>query len=254
MEIMIYLLIFIVGLIFGSFFCCMGYRIPNKISTYKTGSFCPKCKKQLKWYMKIPLISYIIQKGRCSYCKKKISLIYPFTELLTAILFLLSYILLGISFNLYISIIIISALIVTIVSDFMYFYVSDRVIIISLIAIFIISYKFYGINYIISSLFSGIFMIIIMLLIKLLGNKIFKRESMGSGDIKLMGLIGCAVGIVNGFYVIFFASVLAIIFVIITKKVKSKDIIPFAPFLLFSSLLIIYFNDCLNLLTSYLLL
>ena len=65
-------LVVILGLCIGSFSACMGYRIPNKISTYKERSFCPKCKKKLKWYMNIPLVSYIMLGGKCAYCKEKI--------------------------------------------------------------------------------------------------------------------------------------------------------------------------------------
>ncbi len=252
MEIVIYVFIFLVGIVFGSFFCCMGYRIPNKISTHKEGSFCPKCKKKLKWYMNIPLVSFIIQKGKCAYCKEKISIIYPLIELLTALLFLLSYIILGNTFNLYISIIVVSALMITFVSDFIYFYVSDRVIVVSAILILILSYSFYGLKYLLFSLCSGIVMLIVMLLIKILGNLLFKKESMGTGDIKLMGLIGISIGIVNSFYAIFIASVLAIIFVVITKKLKANEIIPFAPFLLFATLLCVYFSDFFSKLIDYL--
>ena len=58
MEILIIILITIIGLIFGSFFACMGYRIPNKIKNEKR-SFCPNCKNKLKWYMNIPVLSFI---------------------------------------------------------------------------------------------------------------------------------------------------------------------------------------------------
>ena len=72
--------LFILGAIFGSFLSCMGYRIPNKIKTTYPSSFCPMCKKSLKWYMNIPIFSYIFQKGRCVYCHKKIGFIYFFSR------------------------------------------------------------------------------------------------------------------------------------------------------------------------------
>lgn len=253
MDFIIYTFIIIFGLVFGSFFCCMGYRIPNKISTYKDGSFCPNCRNKLKWYMNIPLISYIIQGGKCAYCKEKISVIYPICELLTAILFLSSYLILGINFNLYVSIVIISAFIITLVSDFKYFYVSDRVIIISIVLILGLTYIFEGFMPFLYSILNGSVMIVTMILIKLLGNFMFKRESMGSGDIKLMGLIGVATGIINSFFTIFGASLLAIIYVIFAKKLKTNEIIPFGPFLLFACLLTIYFSEYITKFIDYLL-
>ena len=73
-NIMMMIFIILLGFAIGSFSACMGYRIPNKISTYKKRSFCPKCKKPLKWYMNIPLVSYIMLGGKCAYCKKPISI------------------------------------------------------------------------------------------------------------------------------------------------------------------------------------
>ena len=84
---MIYVFIFITGVCLGSFYACIGYRIPNKISIVKPSSFCPNCKNSLKWYMNIPLLSYIFLKGKCAYCKEKISITYFLIELTTGILF-----------------------------------------------------------------------------------------------------------------------------------------------------------------------
>ena len=79
-KLLLGIFIVLLGLAMGSFSACMGYRIPNKISTYKKRSFCPKCKKQLKWYMNIPLFSYVLLNGKCAYCGEKISIIYPAIE------------------------------------------------------------------------------------------------------------------------------------------------------------------------------
>lgn len=251
MENLILIFIFIIGLLFGSFFCCMGYRIPNKISVVKPGSFCPRCKKTLKWYMNIPLISFIFLKGKCAYCKEKISFIYPLCELVTALLFLSAYIYFGLSIEFYIAIVISSTLIVTSVSDFIYFYVSDRVVLISIVALIIILYTFEGLNDTFYKLLSGIGMFLIMSAIKLIGDKVFKKESMGGGDLKLMGVIGLAVGFTHSFFVLFIASVLGLIFAIITTKKKNNGIIPFGPFLLFGALVVLYIKDTIDIFINY---
>ena len=67
MDLLIKIMFFVLGACLGSFYACIGYRIPNKISTIKPSSYCPKCNKTLKWYMNIPLVSYIMLKGRCAY-------------------------------------------------------------------------------------------------------------------------------------------------------------------------------------------
>ena len=91
----------VLGAIMGSFLGCMGYRIPNKIKTTYPSSFCSSCKKSLKWYMNIPIISYIVQGGRCVYCKEKIGFIYFICEVLGALMFSLNYILFKFNIELY---------------------------------------------------------------------------------------------------------------------------------------------------------
>ena len=79
--------ILITGLCFGSFLNVVIYRIPEGISIVKPRSFCPDCKKEIKYTDNIPLISWLIQKGKCSYCGSFINIRYPMIEILTAILF-----------------------------------------------------------------------------------------------------------------------------------------------------------------------
>ena len=73
MNVFLGILIFIYGLVFGSFFNVVGYRIPKKLSLLHPGSYCPSCRHRLRWYELIPLFSYIIQGGKCRNCKKRIS-------------------------------------------------------------------------------------------------------------------------------------------------------------------------------------
>ena len=81
------LILFIFGLAMGSFFNVCIYRIPRNKSLVFPASHCPNCKKPINPYDNIPIISYIILKGKCRYCKKTISTRYPIVELLTALLF-----------------------------------------------------------------------------------------------------------------------------------------------------------------------
>lgn len=89
MIILFYLIIFCIGLSFGSFLNCLVYRLANK-KTILGRSFCPQCQHQIIWYDNIPLISFIFLKGRCRYCHQKISWQYPIVELLMGILFVFS--------------------------------------------------------------------------------------------------------------------------------------------------------------------
>lgn len=246
MEIFYSLWLGVIGAILGSFLACMGYRIPNKIKTTYPSSFCSNCKKSLKWYMNIPILSYILLRGKCYYCKKKIGFIYFFCEILCAFLFVLSYQLFGFSLEFCISIILSCALIVTIVSDFLYYYISDRVLIFSLIGVIISMLFFLKPMDVVIKVVSGVILFLVMIGIKILGNSMFDKESMGDGDIKLMGVIGTSIGLLNSFISLFFSSVIALIFSIITIKKNKEGVIPFGPFLLIGALLVLFLNDIIS--------
>ena len=243
MNYIITIWIMLIGAIMGSFLGCMGYRIPNKIKTTYPSSFCSSCKKPLKWYMNIPIISYIILGGKCAYCKKKIGFIYFLCEILGFLLFGLNYYLYGFTFNFFISTIITCILIVTIVSDFEYYYISDRVLVISFILLLGIKFIFMPYKQVLFDFCSAVIIFLVMYGIKILGNAMFKKESLGDGDIKLMGVLALALGLINSFVALFFGSVLGLIFSLIFIKKNKEGIIPFGPFLIIGSLLVVYFSS-----------
>ena len=80
---------FLIGCCIGSFLNVIVYRLPNNFSIVKPRSFCPKCKTNLSWRENIPIISWLIQRGKCIHCGTSISINYPLIELVTAILFVL---------------------------------------------------------------------------------------------------------------------------------------------------------------------
>ena len=245
METIITIWFVIVGAIMGSFLGCMGYRIPNKIKTTYPSSFCSSCKKPLKWYMNIPIISYIIQGGKCAYCKEKIGSIYFICEVLGALMFALNYILFNFNIEFFIATILTCTLIVTIVSDFKYYYISDRVLVLSVIAL-ITTYFFFDKSVLLIRVVAGIVLFGVMYAIKIFGNIIFKRESLGDGDIKLMGVIGLSLGFLNSFVSLFFASVTGLVFSLITLKKNNEGIIPFGPFLVIGALIVLYLSNIID--------
>ena len=89
LEILIYIIIFIIGSLFGSFFSLAIYRLPIKQSIMHGRSYCPKCNHRLGFLDLIPIMSYICLRGKCRYCKEKIRGRYIYLEMLSGILFLL---------------------------------------------------------------------------------------------------------------------------------------------------------------------
>lgn len=238
--IMVYL--FIAGLFFGSFFNCIANRLSKNESIIRPGSHCENCKHELAWYELIPVFSYLFLKGKCKKCHTKLSILYPLTEILTGILFALSYIKFGLTIETLISITIVSILVITFVSDINYYIILDEVVFIGLIIMIILMYFNSGISGLIKCLIGSIFISGIMTLIKLIGDKAFKTESLGWGDVKLSLIAGFILGIRLGAVYIFLGSLIALPFGIVSSFKSESKIIPFGPFLSISLLVIYWFS------------
>src|SRR4030066_1347653 len=111
-KVAFYIIFFISGLVTGSFLGVVAYRLPRRLSIIKPASFCPNCKKKILFYDNIPLLSFIILKGRCRYCKNKIPVKNLLIEIITGILFLTNYIFFGLTIRTLAGIILCSVLIV----------------------------------------------------------------------------------------------------------------------------------------------
>lgn len=260
------IIIFIIGLLLSFFFSKWGYRLPIGEDVLEP-SKCDKCNHKLKFIEKIPVLSYIIQKGKCNYCNQKISWTYLLYELMTGTFFALTYI----SFigedspkvKILFGLVFLSGLIIIIYSDIKYMIISDEILIVftSLVVIFklYISFRNEEIITLLDLGYELIFMIIdaaimyfIMYVIKKLGDLIFKKESLGYGDLKLLIYIAIVMGYKESIIIIFLASVFALIPSIINNYKKDKVMLPFGPFLAFATIILfllkVDFNSLLELL------
>ena len=245
MEVLTYILIFIFGMIFGSFYNVVGYRLPNNMSIAFPSSHCTNCNHKLRFYELIPILSYVFLGGKCKVCNQKISIIYPIFEFITGLLFLLSYIVYGMDIKFFISITFISILIIITISDIRYYVIPDEVLIIG-VTIIILELL---INSFISNinLFNGVLMPIlngagafaILYLFKIIGDAVFKKESLGGGDIKLLFLIGLTLGFDMSIVAIFIASFIALPLSIITLAKSNNNVLPFGPYLSLASIIIL---------------
>lgn len=229
------ILFFILGACFGSFFSVCIYRIPRKKSIVLPRSFCPKCEHLIPWYYNIPIISYLLLKGRCKYCKEKISGIYPVIEILSGIVFLLSFIKFGISIELPIYLAFFSLLIVGSFIDIEFELLPDVITIPGIILGLATSFLTIGIR---SSLIGGAIGAIVILAFAGLGRLLFKKEAMGGGDVKLLAMIGCFTGWVNVLWALFFGAIIGLIFGLLRKKERLS----FGPFLGMGSFIVVIFG------------
>ena len=231
---------FIVGLFMGSFYNVVGYRLPNKMSLIRPNSHCPNCKKELKWYHLIPVFSYLFLRGKCAYCKTKIGIIHPLVELTTAILFAVSFYSFGFTWNLGIALIVSSLFAIIIVSDLNYLVISDEVLLIAGIMILIINFINSGVIGALKSVLWGFIMFGAMFLMMKLGNKIFKKESLGGGDIKLMFVLGMTLPLILSVFSIFIASCIALPISLVILYRSKDNVIPFGPFLVAGNLIVMF--------------
>lgn len=238
MELYYTLVFFIFGTIFGSFYNVVGSRLPKGESIINPPSHCSNCNHKLGFWELFPIISYIFLGGKCKNCKTHISIIHPLFELLTGILFALLYNIYGWSIELLIALIFVSSLLIVIISDFSYMIIPDEVLIVSVVLLIIVMLISKGIEATLLSIFNGLVAFGLMLLLKLIGDFIFKRESLGGGDIKLMFLFGLVLGWPNALISIFLGALIGLPIALVMAIKSSDNVVPFGPFLSISAMIL----------------
>ncbi|RXI98413.1 prepilin peptidase [Anaerobacillus alkaliphilus] len=240
MEIILHIYLFLLGLILGSFYNVVGLRIPKGQSILKPPSHCPSCNERLRFIDLFPVFSYLAFRGKCRHCKTRISPIYPVFELTTGILFAISPIFVGWSFELLIALLLISLLIIIFVSDLHYMIIPDRVLLFFL-PLFILGRVLGPMDpwwSPIAGAFVGFFLLYAIAVVS--------KGGMGGGDIKLFGVLGIALGLQATLLTLFFAAFLGSIVGlvgILLKKVKRGKPIPFGPFIAVGALIAYFFGQ-----------
>lgn len=251
-HILIYLylppfILFCLGLIIGSFLNVVIYRLEDKKRKSLNGrSFCPHCRKTLKWYDMFPVLSWFLLRGRCRHCKKEISVQYPLVELssglvfsLIGIFFLQSDVLTSLNLvNLVFWLFFASGLIVIFVYDLKRQIIPNEIIYTILVAglVYVGVNTFLGGNlpYLFDHLLSGLFAGAFFYLIASLTLLLLKKEGMGGGDIKLVTFMGLILGWQNvlvSLYVAFILGAIVGSIGLLANKKKIGSKIPFGPFL-----------------------
>lgn len=236
-------LLFIIGACLGSFFLVVGKRLPINEDVLFSRSRCDKCKKELKWYDLVPIFSYVFLKGKCRYCGEKISPLNLIVEIFMGLFFALGYHFIPISYNFYAYLVLSSLMMLIFISDFSYYIILDSPLIIASILLFILKFIFLGYKDALISIVSGILLFLVMYLIKIIGDKLFKRESLGGGDIKLAFVIGYALGFRLSLIAIILSSFLALPYSVASLKLQKNNEVPFGPFLVSSLFIVFLFQD-----------
>jgi len=237
--------VFIFGAVVGSFLNVCIFRLPAKTSIIKPLSQCPHCHHPIRFYDNIPIISFIVLRGKCRDCDGKISWRYPLVELITAVLSLLLFLQFGLTLRFLIFFIFTAVLIVITFIDLDHQIIPDvltlpGIPIFFLLAIFVV--KIPWLEALIGLLIGGGVLFAIAFVYELLT----KREGMGGGDIKLLAMIGGFLGWKSLIFILLFSSfsgAIAGITAMIIKKQDMKYAVPFGPFLSAAAVAYLFWGD-----------
>jgi leader peptidase (prepilin peptidase)/N-methyltransferase len=224
---------FAIGSVVGSFLNVCIYRIPLGQSIVRPRSRCPRCGRMIRWYHNVPVISYLLLRGRCASCGERISPVYPLVEILTAVLFLLLFNFFGISFAFFIYALFGCAVIVLIFVDY-YHRLLPAVITFPGVALgLLLSF----INPFVKPLESieGVALGAFLPTAALIAYKwIRKKEGLGHGDIVMLAMVGAFLGWQGVIMVLFFSSLVGSVvglFLIGVLKKPTDFMLPFGSFI-----------------------
>jgi len=233
--------VFAFGACVGSFLNVCIYRIPRGESIVVPSSHCPHCSAPIAWYDNIPLISFVILRGRCRHCQRPISLRYPVVELLTAVLFLavwLRYGASGLTIAYWIGV---GGLILGSFVDLEHMIIPDRVSLGGIAAGLLFSLLLPSLHgtaqrwqALAASAGGAALGIVVLWAIGVLGKLVFRREAMGLGDVKLLGAIGAFLGWKGVLFSIFASSVLGSLvglYLVLSGRREWQSRIPYGPYL-----------------------
>ncbi len=222
-----------VGAAVGSFLNVLIFRIPEGQSIVLPSSHCQKCGHAVRVYDNIPIISYLILRGKCRDCHEKISLQYPIVEAITAIMSLLLFLKFGLSFKYLFSFIFTCALIVITFIDLRHQIIPDVISLPGIPVFFFLAVFFMNLTVwesLLGILIGGGCLFAIAFLYEI----ITKREGMGGGDIKLLAMLGAFLGWKSLFFILFVSSLLGAVVGVSAMIIKGQDMkyaVPFGPFL-----------------------
>ncbi len=260
LDVAVTFFMFCIGACVGSFLNVCVVRLPHERSIVLPASHCVHCRHPLPWYDNIPLLSYWILGGRCRFCQKKFSIRYFIVELITAMSFVIFYQHFGLQWALLPYLVMLSCMVVVTFVDFEHRIIPDEISIGGAIAGLIFSLlipqlhlfepvagpwymahlKSFGFS-LLGALVGGGSIYVM----GIIGDFIFKKESMGGGDVKLMAMVGAFLGWKAALLAFFIAPFFGAIFGVV-EKIRTKDsAIAYGPFLCLGALISLFYGNAI---------
>ncbi|WHZ24139.1 MAG: Leader peptidase (Prepilin peptidase) / N-methyltransferase [Nitrospira sp.] len=242
---MLYIVVLLFGAVIGSFLNVCIHRLPREESVAWPASHCPSCGQPIAAYDNIPVISYLMLRGRCRACRAPISIRYPLVEAVNAIAYGIVFWMFGFTATACIYAALISALIVVTGTDVSHYMIPDTVtlpgIVIGLLgAVLILPVG------IVDSLLGVLVGGGSLWFLAWVSPYIFGKEGMGGGDIKLMAMVGSFIGWQPALLAIMIGSLLGSVIgggLMAARVMRREQYIPFGPFLAIGSVLALLFHQ-----------
>ena len=231
------------GAILGSFLNVLILRLPNEESVVYPGSKCPKCQTPIAWYDNVPILSWIVLGGRCRSCKAGISVQYPLIELLVAVLWGLAVWQYGVTLTALTAALFGTILLGIAVTDARHYLIPDEYTLGGLVLGLALSLRG-GVDGLIEAAIGAAVGFGVLYAVAVLGEKVFRKEAMGGGDIKMMAMVGAFVGWQGVLLTIFLGSLLGTL-VFVPLQIKQKRLVPFGIFLAAGAALVFVVGDAL---------
>jgi leader peptidase (prepilin peptidase)/N-methyltransferase len=247
MGILQYIFVGLFGLAIGSFLNVVIYRAPRENLKIRSGrSRCPNCEHQLRWYHNIPLFSYLALRGKCAFCAERIPLRYPLVELLTAGFYLFFFWQFGWSLQFAIYALIVSSLLAIFFIDLEFQIIPDLITLPGIVVGLAVSFLPGGLG-ILQALIGLVVGGGSLYLVAILGDFLFKKESMGGGDIKLAAMLGAFLGWQKVLFIFIASAVIGLVvsvaLMVFSAKLRKHRVVPFGPFIAAAAVIAIVYGD-----------
>ncbi|MEF9960652.1 MAG: prepilin peptidase [Niameybacter sp.] len=248
MELLLWIFILSVGLIIGSFLNVCIYRIPNGESINDPPSHCQHCAHRLGVLDLVPVVSYLCLGGKCRYCGEKISPQYACIELINGLGWVYSFYHFGLSVEAVLACVFISVVIVLTVIDWRHMILPTGIIVfgsvVALLGKGLLSYIHQDFSILLKSLLGGAVGYGIVALIFYIAIWALKKEGMGYGDVRYLGMIGLFTSPSLVFLTLLIGSVVGSVYGLILLKKQGESMeFPFGPFLTIGALISLFYGD-----------
>ena len=241
-----YIFVGLLGLAIGSFANVLIYRLPREKNVVISHSACPKCGTMLRWYHNIPLISFAALRGKCGFCKAPISWRYPLVESINALLYLYFLWQFGLTLDFLVFCYLATVLLVIFFVDLDFQIIPDMLTYSGMVLGLLVALLPGGVDIAaacIGLLVGGG----ALYLIAWLGDMLFKKESMGGGDIKLAAMLGAFLGWQKVLFIFLSSAVIglavSVVLMAFSAKLRQERVIPFGPFLALAAVIAMLYGD-----------